>query len=59
MPNLIVSFSNDDTVVLRLAVELCMLFGADGADFEVIATELTLRIEEWVDMQCRTSGATR
>lgn len=34
-------------------VELVMLDGADGADLGIAATELTLRVEDGVDMQAR------
>lgn len=37
----------------RLGVELLVLNGADGADFEIVATQLPLRVENRVDVEAR------
>lgn len=59
VPELIVPPGDDDAVVLRLAVELCVLLGADGADLEVVAAKLALRIEQRVDVQRGAGRTTR
>lgn len=51
MPSLIVPLRNHDAILLRLGVEPAVLLGADGANLRIVAAQLTLRVENGVDVE--------
>jgi hypothetical protein len=60
VPNLIVSLLGDHAVViLWRPVNRLVLLGADGADLKIVTAQVTLGIEQWVNVQTgcgRASG---
>ena len=53
MPKFVVLLSDNNPIVPSLGVELLVLLGADGADFQVITAQVALRVEKRVDVESR------
>jgi hypothetical protein len=60
VPHLIVPLLGDYTVIiLWRSVNGLVLLGADGADLKIITTQVSLGVEQWVNVQTRRGRASR
>lgn len=59
MPQIIGGAGRDHLVGRRLLVELLKLLGADDANLEVVAAEVTLRVEDGVDVEAGSLWSAR